>query len=185
VSSEDKDFVLKHVLLPVIRELKARGNPFVGVLYAGLIKTTSGIRVIEFNARFGDPETQVILERLENSLGDLLRRAASGELHKDEKLSFNAQSAVTVVMAAQGYPQSPSLGAVIHLPDDDDGAFVLHAGTANSGGKLVASGGRILNVVGVGPDLATARSRAYSKVREVKIQGAFYRSDIAAEKKYL
>ncbi|MHB1475909.1 MAG: phosphoribosylglycinamide synthetase C domain-containing protein, partial [Dermatophilaceae bacterium] len=155
--------------------------PFVGVLYVGLALTSRGIRVIEFNARFGDPETQVVLARLATPLGGLLYAAAVGKLDEVASLRWRPEHAVTVVVASKGYPESPRAGDVIEgLTEIGDDAYVLHAGTAiGKDGSLVSAGGRILSVVATGADLAQARSRAYGAVDRIRVKGSQHRTDIA------
>jgi phosphoribosylamine--glycine ligase len=174
--------VTKNVLQPMIDEMSRRGTPFVGLLFAGLAVTSRGVRVIEFNARFGDPETQVVLARLNSSLSELLLAAATGKLSNLSELQWKPESAVTVVMAAKGYPESPVSGAVISGIDhaQDQGSLVYHAGTkTNEAGKLVVNGGRVLSVTAIGSDLAVARSQAYDGVERIRFDGEHHRSDIA------
>jgi phosphoribosylamine--glycine ligase len=153
--------------------------PYVGVLYAGLALTAAGPRVIEFNARFGDPETQVVLDRLETPLAGLLLAAATGQLAAHEPPRFRDGAAVTVVVAAEGYPAEPVRGDRIIVGELPAGSYALHAGTAVRDGELVAHGGRVINVVGTGKDLATARRVAYEAVRKIRLRGSHHRSDIA------
>ena len=180
-----KDFVAdvtKTVLQPMITEMNRRGTPFIGLLFAGLAVTCRGVRVIEFNARFGDPETQVVLTRLNSSFSELLLAAATGKLSSLSELQWKPESAVTVVMAAQGYPDSPVSGAVITGIDQaqDHGTLVYHAGTkTNEAGELLVNGGRVLSVTALGSDLAVARSQAYAGVERIRFDGEHHRSDIA------
>ena len=180
-----KDFVAdvcRTVLQPMINEMNRRGTPFVGLLFAGLAITSRGVRVIEFNARFGDPETQVVLARLNSSLNELLFAAATGKLSSLPDLDWNSDSAVTVVMAAQGYPESPVSGAVISgIPDAEKmGLSVFHAGTkTNDLGQIAVSGGRVLSVTATGKDLSDARSQVYGGVERIEFDGEHHRSDIA------
>lgn len=175
------DDVHKTVLQPMIDEMARRGTPFVGLLYAGLAITSRGIRVIEFNARFGDPETQVVLARLNSPLSQVLFLAATEQLEMMPALEWSSDSAVTVVMAAQGYPENPVLGAVIQGIDHAQvaGVDVFHAGTAQSDNALVVSGGRVLSVTATGEDLVKARDVAYSALQHITFAGAHFRSDIA------
>jgi phosphoribosylamine--glycine ligase len=166
------------VLAPMIAEMAARGTPFVGLLYAGLALTDEGIRVIEFNARFGDPETQVLIPRLMTPLADLLYKAATNNLD-DAVLQWRDESAVTVVLAAQGYPESPMTGAAISSIPSIENSQVFHAGTSDSSGALLSTGGRVLTVTGTGGDLTEARDRAYRAISQIELEGSFYRSDIA------
>ena len=174
--------VTKSVLQPMIAEMNRRGTPFVGLLFAGLAITSRGVRVIEFNARFGDPETQVVLARLNSSLSELLFAAASGKLSSLPELQWKPESAVTVVMAAKGYPESPVSGAVISGIDQaqDQGSLVYHAGTkTNEAGELRVNGGRVLSVTALCSDLAVARTQAYAGVERIRFDGEHHRSDIA------
>jgi phosphoribosylamine--glycine ligase len=166
------------VLAPVIAEMAARGTPFVGLLYAGLALTDHGLKVIEFNARFGDPETQVLIPLLATPLAQLLYKAATDSLD-DVALSWRDESAVTVVLAAQGYPESPKTnGAITKIPSISK-TQIFHAGTSLNGVGLVSSGGRGLTVTGLGSDLTEARDRAYRAISQIELEGSFYRSDIA------
>ena len=174
--------VRRLVLQPTIDELAARGTPFVGLLYAGLALTGSGIRVVEFNARFGDPETQPLLTLLHTPLGGLLYAAATGELAAQPELEWSEGAAVGVVLAAAGYPGSPETGGVITSLDAAAryGSMIIHAGTAlDPQGQLISSGGRVLTVVGTGNDLDAARGRAYDSIAKINLPGSFYRTDIA------
>ncbi len=174
----------ERVLRPTVAEMARRRTPFAGLLYAGLALTARGLRVVEFNARFGDPETQVLMALLESSPGTLLHAAATGRLHEVEPPRFAAGAAVTVVVAAGGYPGQPRRGDVI-VGLDAAGAMagvdVLHAGTARDGtGRVVSAGGRVLAVTARGCDLEQARSRAYEGVAAIEFAGSFHRTDIAA-----
>ena len=178
--------IRRTVLQPAIDELRRRGTPYRGLLYAGLSLTSDGIRVVEFNARFGDPETQVVLDRLATPLGGLLAAAASGDLAAGAPpLDWAPGAAVTVVIAAEHYPDQPARGDVITGLDQAErtpGAYLLHAGTATDGaGHLVSAGGRVLNVVGTGADVAAAREAAYQAAARIELRGGWYRSDIAAQ----
>ncbi len=171
------DDVVHMVVRPTVAELARRGAAFTGLLYTGLALTSRGLRVVEFNARFGDPETQVVLALLDTPLAGLLLAAAQGELASAPALRWKEGAAVTVVIAAAGYPQSPRIGDEIFGADADG---VLHAGTRRrADGAVVSSGGRVLSVVGSGPDLADARDAAYHAVSGIRLAGAHYRSDIA------
>jgi phosphoribosylamine---glycine ligase len=178
------DEVLDRVLQPTVDELARRGTIFSGLLYAGLALTDRGIRVIEFNARFGDPETQALLTLLDAPLGVLLKAAADGVLRDVAPPRWKPGAAVTVVMASAGYPESSSSGDVITgvdgLAGDGAGCDVTQAGTAMRDGDLVTAGGRVLAVTAVGDDLADARARAYEGVAAISFEGAQYRTDIAA-----
>ena len=175
------DEVVRTIAQPVVDEMARRGTPFVGVLYVGLALTARGPRVIEFNVRFGDPETQAVLARLETPLGGLLLAAAEGRLDEVEPLRWRDEAAVTIVVAAAGYPASPSTGDPISgLDEIGDDAYVLHAGTAKGeDGTLVSAGGRVLSVVALGDDLIQARDRAYAAVERVDLDGSHHRTDIA------
>jgi phosphoribosylamine---glycine ligase len=177
------DETLATVVQPALAELRRRGTPYSGLLYAGLCLTTRGLRVIEFNARFGDPETQVVLDRLATPVAGLLAASARGDLAAAPALTWRPGAAVTVVIAAEGYPAQPVHGDLIdgldeagHVP----GSYLLHAGTArDDAGHLVAGGGRVLNVVGTGADLTSARVAAYQAAALIRLRGGWYRSDIA------
>lgn len=177
------DEVVTRVAEPTIHEMRRRGTPFTGVLYVGLALTSKGPRVIEFNARFGDPETQVVLARLETPLGALLHAAASGRLEEVGPLRWSEQHAVTVVIAAHNYPGTPRAGdPVVGLEavDEVPSAYVLHAGTAlGADGALVSAGGRVLSVVALGDSLSQARERAYKAVDKIELDGSHHRTDIA------
>jgi len=166
------------VLAPMIAEMAARGTPFVGLLYAGLALTDHGIRVIEFNARFGDPETQVLIPLLETPLAQLLFKAATNSLD-DVVLNWRDESAVTVVLASHGYPESPRVNEVITNIPKIEKTKIYHAGTSQNGEELKSSGGRVLTVTGMGSDLTQARDRAYRAISQIELAGAFYRNDIA------
>lgn len=170
--------VVAVVARPTIEEMARRGTPFAGLLYIGLAMTSAGPRVIEFNARFGDPETQVVLALLETPLAGVLHAAATGTLAAVEPLRWSASSAVTVVLAAPGYPEQPRTGGVI---TGSDLPGILHAGTRRrEDGAVVASGGRVLCATAAGPTLADARAGAYAVLAGVTLEGGHYRSDIAA-----
>jgi len=171
--------VRRAVLAPVVDEMARRGTPFVGLLYAGLAMTSSGPSVIEFNCRFGDPETQVVLPLLETPLGELLLACATGRLAEVGPLRWRAAAAVTVVVAAQGYPARPTGGDRVTVGVLPDGVQVLHAGTRVDGDAVVSAGGRVLSVTAVGPDLPTARELAYAGVAAVELPGGHWRTDIA------
>jgi phosphoribosylamine--glycine ligase len=203
---------MAQVIQPAVDAMRRRGTPYQGLLYAGLALTSAGLRVVEFNARFGDPETQVILDRLATPLAPLLAAAATGDLAGAGSLEWRPGAAVVVVIAAEGYPAAPVKGGKIKIintervrpsrpgtagepggpertgapcPDTGDTpaghAYLLHAGTAiGADGALVAAGGRVLNAVGSGPDMASARARAYELAATVELDGGWYRRDIAA-----
>ena len=166
------------VLAPMITEMAARGTPFVGLLYAGLALTNHGTKVIEFNARFGDPETQVLIPLLKTPLASLLYRAATRNL-EGVTLDWREESAVTVVLASQGYPDAPQTGGEIGQLPDIDNVSMYQSGTVRRDEKLIAQGGRTLTVTGTGLDLTEARDRAYRAISQISLEGSFYRSDIA------
>ena len=167
---------------PVVDEMRERGTPFHGVLYGGLILTADGPRVIEFNARFGDPETQALLPRLRSDLLDALLRAARPGGLRDYQLDWSEQWAVTLVLASARYPQSPRLGdAITGLERVGPGIEVTHAGTARRGREIVTSGGRVLGVTALGDDPAGARTAAYAAAQMIEFDGKQLRSDIAAQ----
>jgi phosphoribosylamine--glycine ligase len=171
------DDVVARVVAPVAAELVARGTPFRGLLYAGLALTSTGPRVVEFNCRFGDPETQVVLPLLRTPLAGLLHAVATGTLAQHPPLDWAGGAAVTVVVAAEGYPGPPRLGDVV-VGSEGDG--VLHAGTRRrDDGAVVSTGGRVLSVVGTGADLAAARDDAYRRLAGVRLPGSHHRDDIA------
>lgn len=174
--------VIERVAQPTVDEMARRGTPFVGVLYCGLAATSRGIRVIEFNARFGDPETQAVLARLRTPLGGVLLAAAKGELPADLALDWDPRTAVDVVMAAENYPDTPRKGDAItglNAANQRENVHVDHAGTALDGEEIVTAGGRVLAVVALGENLIEAREAAYAGVRDIAWKGAQYRSDIA------
>ena len=173
--------VLDTVARPTIAELAGRGTPFVGVLYCGLALTSRGLRVVEFNARFGDPETQVVLERLTSPFAPLLLAAARGELADGTELTWSEQAAVTVVLACAGYPAAVRTGDPITGLETCEalGAHVIHAGTAVVDDTLVSAGGRVLSVVATGEDLEQARSRALAATEQIVLDGSHHRTDIA------
>ena len=172
---------LEKVLKPTINEMAKRGTPFVGLLYAGLALTSKGLRVIEFNARFGDPETEVLLPRLKTPLAQLLYKAATGLLTDEMTLDWSDDSAVTVVLASQGYPAAPVTGLPITGISEQSGATVFHAGTTLQDGVLHSAGGRVLTVTGIGSDLTDARDQAYLAISRITLHGSHYRSDIALD----
>jgi phosphoribosylamine--glycine ligase len=180
------DEVLATVLQPTVDEMARRGTPFSGLLYAGLALTSRGVRVVEFNARFGDPETQPLMALLESPLAPLLHGAATGTLADVPPPAWRPGAAVAVVLASRGYPESSSSGDVITGTDAAealDGVHVIHAGTALAeDGALVTAGGRVLAVVATGPDVAGARAAAYEGVAAITFPGSQHRTDIAADR---
>ena len=181
------DEVMARVVQPTIDAMRTRGTPFSGLLYAGLAMTRRGVRVVEFNARFGDPETQVVLALLRTPLAAVLRAAARGTLDELGSLTWHPGSAVTVVLAAPGYPQAPTTGGTITGAEAGgpqaeagwDAAWVVHAGTARRDGDLIATGGRVLCATARAGDLAGARERAYDLLDGIALPGGHYRHDIA------
>ncbi|MEU7014187.1 phosphoribosylamine--glycine ligase [Streptomyces sp. NPDC046385] len=178
------DEVMATVLQPTVDELRRRGTPFSGLLYAGLAITSRGVRVIEFNARFGDPETQVVLARLRTPLAGVLLNAANGTLEDQSPLTWRDDAAVTVVVASHNYPDTPRTGDPIEglaevAATDAPEAYVLHAGTRREGDAVVSAGGRVLSVTATGTDLAQARERAYAAVGRIRLDGSQHRTDIA------
>ncbi len=181
------DEVLDSIALPTVRALEAEGTPFIGLLYCGLIVTASGIRVIEFNARFGDPETQVVLPRLETPLSELLSAAATGGLGRMPYPTFSNDACVIVVLASECYPDDPVTGRPIDGLDAAaavDGVTIAHAATLLVPGpdgrdEYIATGGRVLGVVARQPDFTAARRAAYDAIEHIHLEGSFYRRDIA------
>jgi phosphoribosylamine--glycine ligase len=183
------DRTMDTVISPAVEVMARRGTPYRGLLYAGLSLTSAGLRVVEFNARFGDPETQVVLDRLGTPLAPLLHAAAAGDLARAAPPRWRPGAAVTVVIAAEGYPENPVKGDKIKIEDAEralvpvsvQNNYVLQAGTAtDADGDLVSAGGRVLNVVGSGADVAAARAAAYELAGTVSFRGGWYRRDIAA-----
>lgn len=171
------------VAQPTITQLAKQGDEFRGLLYCGLIITPKGLRVIEFNARFGDPETQVVLPRLEGEFGELLLAAAEGRLDSVPAPRFSPQCAITVVMASEGYPEQSLTCRVITGVDEAEqlpGVSVIHAATADENGPLIATGGRVLNVVAVSDTFEAARAAAYAGIERIGLEGEHHRGDIAA-----
>ena len=180
------DEVMESVLQPTVDEMRRRGTPFSGLLYAGLAITGRGVRVIEFNARFGDPETQVVLARLKTPLAGLLMAAATDSLGDLPPLRWSDEAAVTVVVASHNYPGTPRTGDPITgldevAAEDAPHAYVLHAGTRRDGDAVVSAGGRVLSVTATGADLTQARERAYEAVARIGLDGSQHRTDIAAK----
>jgi phosphoribosylamine--glycine ligase len=177
--------VVERIAQPVVDEMRHRGTPFVGVLYVGLALTSRGPRVIEFNVRFGDPETQVVLARLQTPLGTVLHATATGALPGLDPLRWSEDAAVTVVVAAENYPGTPRTGDLVTGLDEIPGApdaYVLHAGSGrDADGRVVSAGGRVLSVVALAPTLAEARTRAYAAVDAIELPGSHHRRDIGLE----
>jgi phosphoribosylamine---glycine ligase len=179
---EVDDALVEHIRAevhqPVVDELARRGTPFHGVLYAGLMLTADGPRVLEFNVRFGDPETQAVLPRLRSDLLELMQRATRPGGLQGARLDWDERWAVTLVLASGGYPDSSSSGDVI-TGADQHGVEVTHAGTALRGGDLVTAGGRVLNVTALGVDPGAAREAAYAAADQIHFEGRQLRRDIA------
>ena len=173
------DDVIDTIALPTVRQLAEERTPFIGLLYCGLIVTDAGIRVIEFNARFGDPETQVVLPRLVTPLSGLLSAAATGGLAGLPRPEFRDEVAVTVVLASEGYPDAPVTGRPLSGLDEVHDVTIAHAATALVDGHYVATGGRVLSVVALGADFAEARRRAYAALEAIRLEGGHFRTDIA------
>jgi phosphoribosylamine--glycine ligase len=180
IGQSEVEAILEQVHRPVLAELNDRGHPFIGVLYAGLMRTDEGLKVLEFNVRFGDPETQAILPRLEGDLLEALAAAANGDLD-DLKLGVSDQACVTVVLAAGNYPAGSDKGSPITgiAAAEETGAIVFQAGTAMRDETLLTSGGRVLNVSALGSTIAEARERAYAACEKISWEGMRYRTDIA------
>jgi phosphoribosylamine--glycine ligase len=175
--------IVRDVHQPIVDRFKQRGTPFHGVLYAGLMMTSNGPKVLEFNARFGDPETQAVLPRLQTDLLTALEACITPGGLEGMQLEWSDEWAVTVVLASAGYPASSSTGDVIggleSVPESDH-IELTHCGTARQLGKIVTAGGRVLNVTGLGDSVEEARARAYEAIEHIDFEGAQYRSDIAA-----
>ena len=181
LSARDREELVEAVHGPVLDELAKRGSPFVGLLYAGLMLTEDGARTLEFNCRFGDPETQAILPLLEGDLLDALAGAARGDL-AGASVDVADGAAATVVLAAPGYPDAPEVGSALSGIEEAEaaGGLVFHAGTALRDGALLSAGGRVLNVTAVGPSLSDAREQAYAALDHIRLDGAQFRTDIGA-----
>jgi len=173
--------ILEEIIRPTIHQLALIGTPYSGLLYAGVMVTDEGPKALEFNCRFGDPETQVILPRLGTDLLELMI-AASEEDVAGREVVWSADKAVCVVLASEGYPESPTSGDEISgLEDIPAGVYIYHAGTEERDDKFYTAGGRVLNVVGTGPTVIEARARAYAAVEQIHFEGMQYRTDIALE----
>jgi phosphoribosylamine--glycine ligase len=172
--------IMAEIVMPTLRGMAAEGSPFKGVLFAGLMIGKAGPRLIEFNVRFGDPECQTLLARLKSDLLPALLGACDGTLDR-LTLRWNASTALCVVMAANGYPDTPQKGSEIRgleVASSVPGAYVFHAGTRQNGEKIVANGGRVLGIVGLGADAASAQKTAYASVDRIDWPGGFCRRDI-------
>ena len=178
LTDELQSQVMTEIVEPTVRALAAEGMPFSGVLYAGLMLTDSGPKLIEYNCRFGDPECQVLMARLESDLAEIMLACANGSLN-GLNAEFASETAMTVVMAAKGYPGTPEKGGAIDLGSaETNGAKVFHAGTALNGEQLVANGGRVLNVTASGASVTEAQSAAYAAVDAINFPSGFCRRDI-------
>lgn len=173
-----EDRVLHDIIEPTVKTMAAEGMPYNGVLFAGLMLTKDGPKLIEYNCRFGDPECQVLMMRYQGDLALLLKRIADSDLGADEAMEFSNQSAMTVVMAAKGYPASPEKGGVIDLGAQDDTVQIFHAGTAIKDGTLVANGGRVLNVTAMADSVTAAQKSVYAAIDKIDFPSGFYRRDI-------
>jgi phosphoribosylamine---glycine ligase len=177
------DDVTKTIAQPTVDEMAANNTPFVGLLYCGLVMTDEGVKVIEFNARFGDPETQSVLARLESDLAPLLLAAATESLDADTEVTFSDNAAITVVLASEGYPENPQTGRVLTglaEAEEIDGVHIAHAATAQTATGLIATGGRVLSVVAVAKTFTEARTAAYQALEKISLDGSHYRTDIGA-----
>ena len=179
LSEELQARAMREIIEPTVTTMAAEGMPYSGVLYAGLMLTAEGPKLIEYNCRFGDPECQVLMMRLEQDLAEVMLACAQGRLSELGEAQFDPRSALTVVMAANGYPGTPDKGGTIDLGSSEDGgAKVFHAGTAISGEQLVASGGRVLNVTALGGSVTEAQAAAYCTVDAIRFPAGFCRRDI-------
>lgn len=176
-----RDEAMKTILEPMVEAMQKEGMPYVGCLYAGLMITPQGPKVVEFNARFGDPETQVVLPLLDSDLGQVMMACATGTLTAD-MVKWKDSSAACVILASKGYPETSSKGDVIHGDiKQHDTTIVFHSGTKFIGDEYVTNGGRVLGVVGLGKDLRTALDRAYGRIEHINFEGMQYRTDIGAK----
>ncbi|MDU2468052.1 MAG: phosphoribosylamine--glycine ligase [Veillonella sp.] len=176
-----RDEAMKTILEPMVAAMQKEGMPYVGCLYAGLMITPQGPKVVEFNARFGDPETQVVLPLLDSDLGQIMMACATGTLTAD-MVKWKDSSAACVILASKGYPETSSKGDVIHGDiKQHDTTIVFHSGTKLVGEEYVTNGGRVLGVVGLGKDLRTALDRAYGRIEHINFEGMQYRTDIGAK----
>lgn len=180
IGPEEALELVERIHRPVVAALRRRGTEYRGVLYAGLMRTPAGPKVLEFNCRFGDPETQAVLPRLRSDLLDALEACAVGGRLRPDSLDWSDDWAVTVVMASAGYPESSSKGDAISGLEGLEEVEVTHAGTARKDSRLVTAGGRVLNVTALGATVAEARARAYDAVEKIRFEGVQYRRDIAA-----
>ncbi|HEV3486708.1 MAG TPA: phosphoribosylglycinamide synthetase C domain-containing protein, partial [Vicinamibacterales bacterium] len=171
--------VMKSIILPTVQGMAAEGRPYSGVLYAGLMLTPSGPKVLEYNCRFGDPETQVQMLRLEDDLADIMLKVARGNLGDTDRLNWKKEAAACIVMSVQGYPDDFQKGQEVAFdPIDDDSVVVFHAGVVKRGDRLVNQAGRVVSVCATAPTLTAALQKAYAAVPKVRFEGAHYRRDI-------
>lgn len=181
LNDELRDVAMRTILEPMVKALAEEGMPYVGCLYAGLMITDEGPKVVEFNARFGDPETQVVLPLLEGDLGEIMMACAIGSLSADQ-VKWKDGSAACVILASKGYPEMSSKGDIIGGDlSNDEHTFVFHSGTRLEGDRFVTNGGRVLGVVGVGEDLKKALEIAYNRIHRITFDGMQYRKDIGAK----
>lgn len=173
--------VLNNIIYPTINAMNAEGREFKGVLYFGLMVTNDGVKVLEYNARFGDPETQVVLPRLKTDLYDIFNACIDGTLDKID-IEWKDEACVCVILASGGYPESYKKGVEISIEDIDEDIMLFHSGTKMADGKLVTNGGRVIGVVAEGKDIDQAREKAYKNVEKIKFDGAFYRKDIGIKR---
>jgi phosphoribosylamine--glycine ligase len=181
LTSELQQRAMDEILLPTARAMAAAGTPFSGVLYAGLMLTANGPKLIEYNVRFGDPECEAIMPLIEGDLADLLYNVATGKLADIDPPRLSGKHTMTVIVAARGYPGTPASGGLIRELDSAEqvpGVTVFHAGTALSDGSLVAKGGRVLAVTALADSFANARARAYRAVDQIDFADGFHRRDI-------
>jgi phosphoribosylamine---glycine ligase len=172
--------IMNEMILPTLREMNARGTPFTGVLFAGIMMCAGQPKLLEFNVRFGDPECQTLMQRLDTDLVDILYAAATGKLKELAQISWSSDPAICVVMAAKGYPAHPQTGGMITLPSQlDDGVKIFHAGTKMKDDVLVSSGGRVLNICATATDIKSARDKAYKTIEHIDFADGFCRKDIA------
>ena len=174
ITDEDLEYAMQKIMLPTAKALKAEGAPFCGVLYGGLMKTPDGIKVIEFNARFGDPETEVVLPRIKSDICQVFCDVADG---KQTEIEWHDFATLGIVLASKGYPGSYDKGYVIEGVEEVDGS-VYHMGTARKDGKYITAGGRVMIVVCSAPTLAEAQLKAKAEVEKIKCDNLFHRSDI-------
>lgn len=180
-TKEIENEVLNNIIYPTINAMNAEGREFKGVLYFGLMVTNDGVKVLEYNARFGDPETQVVLPRLKTDLYDIFNACIDGTLDKID-IEWKDEACVCVILASGGYPESYKKGVEISINDIDEDIMLFHSGTKMADGKLVTNGGRVIGVVAEGKDIDQAREKAYKNVEKIKFDGAFYRKDIGIKR---